>query len=1426
MRYSQPRQSVFRSRAIAVSSAISTALTVGVTLDRPSVAQIEPDSTLPSPSVVNAQDNRTAITGGTQVGQNLFHSFREFSVPAGASAVFQQDLAIQNIFSRVTGSSASNIEGLIQASGTANLFLLNPNGILFGPDARLDIGGSFFASTADRLVFDNADFSATNPQAPPLLAINVRPGLQLGAEVQGGTITTQGVLSAPQNLSLQAAQLRLEGQLQSGGDLYLQATNTLQIRDSFSQPFIAQAGGKIEAQSSLLIDIFALNQPESALTAQGDLTLRSPDPIYAEARLNSGGNVRVETFGESLGTVSSPSGTVIRALGDVSFYEYRGASLQILAGGSVYIPNGLRISGAGIANPLSTVALSDGTRFALDGQSEATLDIRAGIRPSALNLATTAGVPPTRAEIQLGKVNFTELSWFSSLGRLLLTTQFEPNLALASGDISLIDSVGGTEAGNGGGGINAVAIYTNGVQTAIDSRGNLNAPHTLTNFSVFKRAGDIKLLAQGDISSTYISANSYYGAGGNVSIWAGGDLSIAGSITTSAQNNAGNIQLTARGNITVGVDPNESDKNNISGSIDAFSRDGTAGLITLNAGQTVVLDHMNVISSAILSGNSGAIEIETGDSIVLEGTVLTSSTGIEQLAVNNFFTLGFFGLEGGTYSGNGNAGHIRLQAGQNITGTASAVYSTIVEGGQGNAGNIAVAAGNTVTWQGGTGRFIYPGFYAFSRGNGNAGNITIEARAFNLLGSLVETGLSSQSIGQSGDITITVHDRMRVDGNGWLALIANGVRPGGKVAESLGSGNIHIRAGTLTLQNGVGITTGIGDVNQGYVAGGRAIGNAGNIELRVSGDLSLSQSFISSQVFTNGRGNAGQIGIQAGSIALDRSVITSETAGRGDANSIWLNADQITLNNSDISSAVQLTAIGHGRGVTLDARTIALTNGGQINTVSSGDGAAGNVQLTAETVQIGGGNATRTPINFFYAWEPNARGEIILPPWIAGGYVNTPRPVEDILYAWVPNSQPFLGAFPFTTAPDFVDGLISGIFSNTNTSSRGGNITVNARSLTVRDGGAIDARTTAIGNGGTISITGDQLSLQSGGQINAVTTGSGDGGTILLKTDHVQITGSDPTYATRLAQFGTQTDIYGKARVGNPSAASGIFASSQSSGDGGTIDLRARTVGLSQGGEISVTSQGTGDGGQIDITSGNLTLDRANIVAKTESGEGGNISLSIQRLLTLRHNSQISATANGTGNGGNIKITSDGFILAIPRENSDITANAVRGRGGNIQITTQAMFGISPYAPPEWSNITASSQFGLDGTVQLTTLQPEPDQDAQEVPQLVDAAHQIVQTCSPQSRANTFTVTGKGGLSPDPTEALSATSVWTASETRADAGTADTPIVEATHWVENSDGSVTLLADRRVLSRMPTCSGEGDSGRVDSGRVDSGRGQR
>ncbi|MBW4627752.1 MAG: S-layer family protein [Brasilonema octagenarum HA4186-MV1] len=153
-------------------------------------AQVSSDGTV-STTVTTPDGRNFDINDGTTRGGNLFHSFKDFSVPTGGSANFKNALDVQNIIGRVTGGSVSNIEGAIRALGNANLFLLNPAGIIFGSNASLQIGGSFLGSTANSLLFDNGfEFSATNPQAPPLLTINVPIGL--GFRDNPGTITVQG----------------------------------------------------------------------------------------------------------------------------------------------------------------------------------------------------------------------------------------------------------------------------------------------------------------------------------------------------------------------------------------------------------------------------------------------------------------------------------------------------------------------------------------------------------------------------------------------------------------------------------------------------------------------------------------------------------------------------------------------------------------------------------------------------------------------------------------------------------------------------------------------------------------------------------------------------------------------------------------------------------------------------------------------------------------------------------------------------------------------------------------------------------------------------------------------------------------------------------------------------------------------------------
>ena len=145
----------------------------------PAFSEVLSDGT--TNTTVNTSGNNFTILNGIQRGSNLFHSFEKFSIPRGGSATFNNSSAIENIINRVTGGNVSNIDGLIKANGSANVFLINPAGIVFGENALLDIGGSFLGSTAQSIVFeDGFNYSAIVSEQTPLLTVSVPLGLQMG----------------------------------------------------------------------------------------------------------------------------------------------------------------------------------------------------------------------------------------------------------------------------------------------------------------------------------------------------------------------------------------------------------------------------------------------------------------------------------------------------------------------------------------------------------------------------------------------------------------------------------------------------------------------------------------------------------------------------------------------------------------------------------------------------------------------------------------------------------------------------------------------------------------------------------------------------------------------------------------------------------------------------------------------------------------------------------------------------------------------------------------------------------------------------------------------------------------------------------------------------------------------------------------------
>ncbi len=158
-----------------------------------------PDNSLgSSPSIVTPNQivngvPSEIVSGGTQRGGNLFHSFREYSVSPGKGSYFFDPSGVKFIFVRVTGNSTSQIDGTLGVlGGNANLFLINPKGIHFGENARLDLDGSFTASTADRLLFRGYEFSASTPRDVPTLSIEIPIGLGFNGGNGDITVSNKG----------------------------------------------------------------------------------------------------------------------------------------------------------------------------------------------------------------------------------------------------------------------------------------------------------------------------------------------------------------------------------------------------------------------------------------------------------------------------------------------------------------------------------------------------------------------------------------------------------------------------------------------------------------------------------------------------------------------------------------------------------------------------------------------------------------------------------------------------------------------------------------------------------------------------------------------------------------------------------------------------------------------------------------------------------------------------------------------------------------------------------------------------------------------------------------------------------------------------------------------------------------------------------
>jgi filamentous hemagglutinin family protein len=966
---------------------VALAVSSNMAIAPAALAQVVPDETLPNPSSVVPGCTVCTIDGGTQQGTILFHSFSEFSVPTDGAAIFNNLETIENIFSRVTGDSISDIDGLLRTNGTASLFLLNPNGIIFGPNTQLDIGGSFTASTADSLIFANGEvFSAVDPEAPPLLTLSIRPGLQYGsgASANPATLTNRGNLITGQDLTLVADQLDIQGQLQAGENLRLIATDQVQLRDRPNQPLVVAAQDELWIRGDQTVDIFALNHPQSGLFSGGDLILQSENAISGDARYGSGGNFRISTLGGDLGTLTSPQDPVIRALGDVTFDTYIGSSLHVLAGGSV------EIGTVTITQPETgvvaegflqeTFQLSNGTEVNIDGSAQPTLDIRAGVSPEAIAASGVTGVDPgsdfflngpdlsavaTRADITVGDVVMP-----SPNGLVVLTNQYQPNTALAGGDIAV------TGDGFFGFGIDVQGLDQPGGSVIMDGRDSIVVESVIDSSAVLADAGDVTLLSEDDIALTAgsgILANGL--SGGSILLQSGGAISMVDNSLVSSDSLA-STPAPRRGSITFsGESIQLSGEDVIVSATTTGVREGSPLLI--QADDTVTLDGSSI------STNSLGVATEPGGNI----TVTTSRLHLSRGGSIASFNLGGGGASDITLTANDS---VTIEGRNSVGSISSSLLTTVAAEAPGDTGNISIATPQLTVADG--------GFLATrSFGAGNAGDVIIMADEALFDGTNTQAGqfsptgiFTTASEGDGGDIRITGQSLALRNGALFLANT--------DVSGSGAAGNVILTlTESVTLQGdspfgpaalgSLGVTPPDGDSRLGSAIFVNtlpgSIGDGGNIDITTR-DFSLSdRAVLIASTFAPGRG--GNITVDSRTFSItDGSRVSATSSGEGEAGNITVQANQFNASGAGVLSTAtesrfdagnielqirdNATFSGTGTGLlattTLDStgdggniritgpRQISLRQGATIEANSEGTGIGGDIQLAADVLSL------------------------------------------------------------------------------------------------------------------------------------------------------------------------------------------------------------------------------------------------------------------------------------------------------------------------------------------------------------------------------------------------------------------------------------------------------------------------------------------
>ena len=700
--------------------------------------------------------------------------------------------------------------------------------------------------------------------------------------------------------------------------------------------------------------------------------------------------------------------------------------------------------------------------------------------------------------------------------------------------------------------------------------------------------------------------------------------------------------------------------------------------------------------------------------------------------------------------------------------------------------------------------------------NGNGGNIEINANSLNITGdfnlgaSIVSTALSGT--GNTGKVILNISDRTS------LASFAN-------VSSNLtefgvgDTGGVEINSGSLEISD----RSLIASQNAGQ-------GNAGDVVID-TGDFTIDgRNEINTEVFDIGIGDGADINISADDITFSvNDSIIADTAGQGNAGNVEINAsNSVTFEDgAEIRSQTLETAVGNGGNITLNVPKIDMGSGVNINTTTSGDGDAGNIEINSTNI-----NLTVNATLFSESLSQGRSGSIKINTDTLSLESKPERTLPRIstvafregdandINIQATESITLDGGIIDAQAANFSEfNILDGIGSNNiiRGTGDGGNITISTGTLSLTNGSEITTSTFSTGNAGDIAIeaTGS-IFLSSSGILSGVgNLGSGNAGAIDLKTPSLAVNDRAEITARTEGDGNASNIAINSDKVSIRKGLITSVTTASSIGDGGDVRVNTQTLDLDNEGQINTSNFGQGNGGDVFVVADAVSLNNGQISAANEpvvvEGNeltGGEVNLEIADIVTLSNDGLISARAGNNASGGNVNLDTD-VILAFPDGDNDIVANAAAGRGGNIDINTEALFGIEERAIAPFTNdINASSEFGLDGGIAINTPNVDPTSGLIELPQAVaDASDRVSQNPCEQGVGSEFTVTGKGGLPPNPTDSLDGSGVEvglvepreeTGGREDKETGEQENNIVTearpAMGWILNNKGEVILTA--------------------------------